>query len=144
MSDYFLSSNGLDYYLDDVNRTVAPLPDGVLLWPRELGSPLRSGYAWSKADGRRMTGMEQGPPRIDFEYIEAPTQFSCSFKFTAQQKKRYVDFFNNDLYVGRLPTRIPLIDENGLVYRDVFIASPLAFAMRGSYWTTTLTLVSVD
>ncbi len=144
MTTFYLSENGRVFFLDD-GFTPAPLPDGLALWPKGLPyARKRSGYSWEQDDGRLITDMEQGPPQIDTAYLRTPMRVQCTFVFTQAQKKQYVDFYRGPLAAGRLPVRIPVLDERGLVYMDAFILSNLRFALSKNRWTTQLQLVSTN
>jgi hypothetical protein len=96
------------------------------LWPDGVPCPNWRDYAISFGDGRTMTQIEAGPPRMRRRFSSMPDSATLSITMTRDQYAMFRFFFFTTLKSGSLPfwLRDPILDgtimldENGEVVLD--------------------------
>ncbi|MBX2809509.1 MAG: hypothetical protein KTR20_12865 [Cellvibrionaceae bacterium] len=99
-----------------IGGTRPALPDGVVYWPDTLPKPQFNGYSFTERDGRIITDVAQGAPRVRRGYRHMPTDYQCVFKLTREQLAIYRRFYRIDLDYGVLAVAMPILDERGIAY----------------------------
>lgn len=79
-------------------------------WPATLPKPIREGYAMRRLDGRTMTSMETGLPRVRELYPNMPYTYSQNFIFSKQQYQSFKNFYITTLRGGSLTCIMPIWD----------------------------------
>lgn len=120
------------------------LPDGVFFWPDSLPLAQLNSLSSTVRDGRIISKMDQGPPKIRRGYVNQPIDFSGRFKMTAEQRQEYERFYRDDLLNGLLLVAMPVKDSRGLAYSFSKIISWSEWAqISPSRWSITLSFVEV-
>ncbi len=128
-----------------INRLPDVLPDGVQSWPESLPDPLYSGYQFSERDGRVITEMQQGPPRIRRGVVNQPRSFSLNFIFSRDQLNTFIGLYRDDMQSGTLPVSIVVSDERGFAYSYIKIMNQLSYrpVTRSGYFSVTINAIEV-
>lgn len=99
-------------------------------WPATLPvAALRAGYSFEDADGRVVTDMDQGAPRVRRLYTNTPRSFNVVFSMTPAQLAIWQVFYRDALYGGAAAVDLPVFEAAGAVVRTVLIlrCNPLTF-----------------
>lgn len=137
------SWSGDQYALTDSEYSPEVLPAGVVLWPKELPCSTPSGYGFEKVDGRRITEMDQGPPRVRLVYKNTPQLADMAFLMTEEQYQLYERFYREDAKNGSMVVRIPALNGEGISYWDVRFLKKSKTAIDGLNYRFSISVVSV-
>lgn len=102
-------------------------------WPGNLPQyPLLNSYSTSRNDGRVITKVQQGAPRVRLLYANTPREFTASYTMTLAQWATFDAFYYATLAGGTLTVDLPLLTPSGLGTVEVLILKVGAQKMLSS------------
>jgi|GEM_PF-2190178 len=117
----------------------------ISTWPLALPTAVRDGHGYEDQDGRSVTDMTSGPPRLRRLFRNTSRRYRMKFHFTRLQLRTFENYYNDTLGGGVKPTYVPVLDELGYRAVPVLILDKGKPQLAGgSIFTLTITVQSYD
>lgn len=79
----------------------------LVVWPNDLPRPLRSSYGFGRIDARRMTPVDDGPPRPVRRLSRTADTAAMTLALKRWQLARFNRFFEEETRAGTVPFSMP-------------------------------------
>jgi hypothetical protein len=116
----------------------------AIAWPNTLPNPQRDGHAYTRQDGRVISDMDQGAPRMRQRFANTPRKFDLDFVMTSTQLAAFEALWDGSMQGGVLPVAMPIRDATGVHAVDCLILSRGAAQLtEGGDFKLSMSAVSV-